>query len=141
MLTNGCYDLLHVGHVRYLDQARQLADVLAVGVNSDDSVRRLKGAGRPVTGEDDRAEILAALETVDFVTIFDEDTATELVAAVQPDVYVKGGDYSPDPDAPGFPVEARTVLGYGGEVRIIPFVPGRSTTGILRRMERPAEST
>lgn len=139
VLTNGCFDILHVGHVRYLDQARLLGDVLVVGVNSDESVRRLKGAGRPVTGEHDRAEVVAALEAVDFVTVFEEDTATELVTAVQPDVYVKGGDYSADPDAPGFPVEGHMVRAYGGEVRIIPFVAGHSTTGILRRVEGSAE--
>lgn len=134
VLTNGCYDLLHVGHVRYLRAARLLGDALAVGVNADESVRRLKGPGRPVTNAADRAEILAALEAVDFVTVFDEDTAAELVAAVQPDVYVKGGDYSADPQAPSFPIEGHTVHAYGGEVTVIPFVPGRSTTGILRRM-------
>lgn len=135
VLTNGCYDLLHVGHVRYLQAARRLGDVLVVGVNADDSVRRLKGSGRPVTGEADRAEILAALEAVDFVTIFDEDTASELVAAVRPDVYVKGGDYSADPQDPSFPIEGHTVLAHGGEVRVLPFVPGRSTTAILSRVE------
>jgi rfaE bifunctional protein nucleotidyltransferase chain/domain len=135
ILTNGCFDLLHVGHVRYLQAARRLGDALVVGVNADDSVRRLKGPGRPVTGEADRAEILAALETVDFVSIFDEDTAAELVAAVRPDVYVKGGDYSADPQATSFPVEGHTVLAYGGEVRVLPLVPGRSTTTILARVE------
>lgn len=135
VLTNGCYDLLHVGHVRYLQAARRLGDALVVGVNADDSVRRLKGPERPVTGEADRAEILAALEAVDFVSIFNEDTADELVACVRPEVYVKGGDYSADPQAPSFPIEGHTVLAYGGEVRVIPFVPGRSTTAILGRIE------
>lgn len=134
VLTNGCFDLLHVGHVRYLQAARRLGDALVVGVNDDNSVRRLKGPERPVTNEADRAEILAALESVDFVSIFDEDTASELVAAVRPDVYVKGGDYSADPAATSFPIEGRTVRAYGGEVRILPFVPGRSSTDILTRL-------
>jgi rfaE bifunctional protein nucleotidyltransferase chain/domain len=135
VLTNGCFDLLHVGHVRYLEAARQLGDALAVGLNSDDSVRLLKGPERPITTEDERAEILAALRSVDAVTIFDEERATSLVEAVRPSVYVKGGDYSPDPDDPNFPIEGAVVLRLGGEVRVVPYVPGRSTTDTIRQIE------
>lgn len=138
VLTNGCFDILHVGHVRYLQQARTLGGALVVAVNSDASVRRLKGPGRPVTTECDRAEVIAALEVVDYVTVFDEDTAVELVAAVRPDVYVKGGDYAQDPLDATFPVEGHTVRSYGGKVQIIPFVPGRSTSGIVRRISESA---
>jgi rfaE bifunctional protein nucleotidyltransferase chain/domain len=137
VLTNGCFDLLHAGHIRYLRQAGALGDVLAVGVNSDRSVRALKGRGRPIVCEADRAEIVAALEVVDYVTIFDEDTASELVAEVQPAVYTKGGDYSSNPSSDGFPVEGRAVLGYGGRVEIIGYVEGKSTTEILRRATEP----
>lgn len=133
VLTNGCFDLLHVGHVRYLAAARRLGDALAVGLNSDESVRRLKGWGRPLVPEDDRAEVLAALESVDYVTIFGEDTAGELVREVRPAMYVKGGDYTNDPASPRFPPEGRIVTGYGGTVAVIDYVPGRSTTELLRR--------
>ena len=134
VLTNGCFDLLHAGHVRYLHAARQLGDALAVGLNSDDSVRRLKGPGRPINGEEDRAEVLAALESVDFVTVFDDDTAAELVRQIRPQVYVKGGDYSADPASPQFPPEGQLVREYGGEVTILDYLPGRSSTELLRRM-------
>ncbi len=134
MLTNGCFDLLHVGHVRYLQRARALGDALAVGVNSDASVRKLKGPGRPVTPQDERAEVLAALESVDFITIFDEDTAESLVAQVRPDVYVKGGDYSRDPASPRFPVEGHMARTYGGSVEIVGYIPGRSTTELLEHL-------
>ena len=93
MFTNGCFDLLHVGHVRYLQAARALGDALAIGLNADESVRALKGPGRPLNSAEDRAEVLAALACVDFVTIFDEPRATRLLAPVRPHVYVKGGDY------------------------------------------------
>jgi len=134
VLTNGCFDILHVGHVRYLEQARSLGDALAVGLNSDASTRRLKGPGRPVNSEGDRAEILAALATVDYVTIFDEDTAAELVEAIRPAIYVKGGDYPADADAAGFPPEGRLVLAYGGSVEILPYLDGHSTTGLIKRV-------
>jgi rfaE bifunctional protein nucleotidyltransferase chain/domain len=137
VLTNGCFDLVHAGHVRYLRQARALGDALAVGLNSDRSVRRLKGAGRPVATEEDRAEVLVALECVDFVTVFDEDTADELVAEVKPDVYVKGGDYSADPESPLFPAEGHLVQSYGGAVRVVEYLPGRSTTELLERARSP----
>ena len=134
VLTNGCFDLLHVGHVRYLQAARLLGDALAVGVNGDASAGRLKGPRRPLTPEAERAEILAALECVDLVTIFGEDTACELVKEVRPAIYVKGGDYSLDPDDPTFPPEGQVVREYGGEVHVVPFVAGHSTSEILRRI-------
>lgn len=127
--TNGCFDLLHLGHVRYLAQARALGDVLFVAVNSDRSTRALKGPGRPLVPAEERAEVLAALRSVDYVVIFDEDTAEGVMAALRPDVYVKGGDYTLDRLA-----EARVVQAYGGEVRLLPFVAGRSTSGLIARI-------
>jgi glycerol-3-phosphate cytidylyltransferase len=134
VLTNGCFDILHLGHVRYLEAARALGDALAVAVNSDASVRRLKGTGRPIVPERDRAEIVAGLRAVDLVVIFDDDTAARLVRAVRPAVYVKGGDYSSDPESERFPPEGRTVLEYGGAVTIVPHVQGRSTSDTVRRL-------
>ncbi|MGI8967735.1 MAG: D-glycero-beta-D-manno-heptose 1-phosphate adenylyltransferase [Chloroflexota bacterium] len=140
VLTNGCFDLLHSGHVRYLEEARALGDALAVAINSDASVRRLKGAGRPINTAEDRARVIAALQAVDWVVVFEEDTAAELVAEVQPAVYAKGGDYDADPDSERFPVEGHVARSYGGEVRIIPYVEGKSTSGTLARLrgERPS---
>lgn len=129
VFTNGCFDLLHPGHVAYLAAARRLGDRLVVGVNSDASVRRLKGASRPLVSENDRALVLAGLESVDAVTIFDEDTPAALVDALVPDVLVKGGDYAPDEVAGRTTVEAA-----GGEVVIVPFIEGFSTTGLLDRI-------
>lgn len=130
VLTNGTFDLLHVGHVRYLQAAKELGDVLVVGINSDESVRGYKGPGRPVVPQGERAEVVAALRCVDYTTIFDEPTATHLVEALQPDFYAKGGDYAPGskplPEAPA-------VEHYGGEVRIIPFVEGHSASELIRR--------
>ena len=131
VFTNGCFDILHRGHVAYLTQARGLGDQLIVGVNSDDSVRRIKGSGRPVVEQEDRAYILAALECVDAVTIFDEDTPEQLISALLPDVLVKGGDYQPDRV-----VGRDTVEEHGGHVVIIPFVTGRSTTDIVTRIRQ-----
>ncbi len=135
VFTNGVFDLLHPGHVRYLTAARALGDVLIVGLNSDASVRRIKGPGRPIQDEASRAEVLAALGSVDFVVIFDEDTAAELVKFIRPDIYVKGGDYAGvGPDR--WP-EAEVVRAYGGEVRTLEFAPGYSTSEIIRKiMER-----
>jgi rfaE bifunctional protein nucleotidyltransferase chain/domain len=141
VLTNGCFDLIHVGHVRYLAQARSLGDALAVGLNSDASAHKLKGPDRPITSEDERAEILYSLKSVDFVTLFDEDTATELVEAVRPSIYVKGGDYSQDPRSSHFPVEAHAVAAYGGELRIIEYVPDRSTSGIIESLRFQSEES
>ena len=130
VFTNGCFDILHAGHVRYLAAARAHGDVLILGLNSDASVRRLKGATRPVNDERDRAEVVGALRSVDAVVIFGEDTAETLIAKVRPDVYVKGDDYT----RATLP-EARIVEGYGGAVAFIPLVAGKSTTDTIRRMQ------
>jgi rfaE bifunctional protein nucleotidyltransferase chain/domain len=130
VFTNGCFDLLHRGHVEYLFAARELGDHLVVAVNGDASVRRLKGDARPVVTLADRAYVLAGLGCVDAVTAFDEDTPRELIAALLPDVLVKGGDYRPEDVVGGEEVRAA-----GGEVIILPFVQGRSTTTILERLE------
>lgn len=129
VLTNGCFDILHVGHVRYLNAARELGDCLIVGLNSDASVRQLKGASRPVNCEADRAEVLAGLACVDYVIIFDEQTAESLVAEIHPDIYAKGGDYSVD----RLP-EAKVVAAYGGQIALLPEVPGRSTTNLIQKL-------
>jgi rfaE bifunctional protein nucleotidyltransferase chain/domain len=134
VFTNGCFDLLHVGHTRYLQQARALGDVLVVGLNSDASVRRLKGPHRPLMPQGERAELIAALACVDHVTFFDEDTPEALIAEVRPYRHVKGGDYQAD-DLP----ETRLVRDLGGEVVILPFTEGRSTTGLIRRVVESAE--
>lgn len=129
--TNGCFDFLHVGHVRYLAAARRLGDVLVLGLNGDDSVRALKGAGRPLNNERDRAEVLAALESVDYVTIFPQLRATEFLEAAQPTLYVKGGDYTLD----NLNAEERGALEKcGAKIKIIPFEKGYSTTGLLHKM-------
>ncbi len=138
VLTNGCFDLLHVGHVRYLQAARALGDALAVGLNSDASVQRLKGPTRPYTPEAERAEILVALECIDFLTIFTEDTAELLVDELRPAVYAKGGDYSCDPDSAFYPPEGHIVEKYGGHLAIIPHVPGRSTSALIDRARNPS---
>jgi rfaE bifunctional protein nucleotidyltransferase chain/domain len=130
VFTNGCFDILHVGHARYLAAARALGDALLVAVNSDRSVRRLKGEGRPVMSEAERAELLAALASVDFVTVFDDDSPRELIAEVLPDVLVKGGDYAPDEIHGREEVEAA-----GGRVLALPFVEGASTTNIIERVK------
>ena len=132
VFTNGCFDLLHVGHVRYLQGARHLGDALAVGLNADASVRALKGAGRPLNNEADRAEVLAALACVDFVVVFAEPRATRLLAEVRPHVYVKGGDYRLDTLNP----EERAMLEWAGSrIEFVPLVPGRSTTRLIERMQ------
>lgn len=129
VFTNGCFDLLHVGHVRYLQEARALGDLLIVGVNSDASVRRLKGPTRPVQNENDRAEILAALGCVDFTVVFSEDTPARLIEEVRPDFLVKGGDWKIDQI-----VGSEFVLSYGGQVRSLNFIEGRSTTKIIEKV-------
>lgn len=137
VFTNGCFDLIHLGHVKYLQEARALGDVLVVGLNSDASVKRLKGSERPLVRENERAQVMAALRPVDFVTIFPEDTAEAIVAALQPDIYVKGGDYSADEatSQTGKPLpEAAIVRSYGGAVRLIPFLPGHSTTSLIKKI-------
>ena len=128
--TNGCFDLLHLGHATYLETARNEGDALLVGVNSDASTRQLKGPSRPVNNEQDRAAVLAALESVDGVCIFSEQSATRFLAACQPDVYVKGGDYTLETLNP----EERSVVEKcGAKIVIIPFVPGKSTTGLIEK--------
>ncbi len=127
VFTNGCFDLLHLGHVRYLEAARSLGDLLVVGVNSDDSVRRLgKDPSRPVVPQGDRAQVLAALACVDIVVVFNEDTPLTLIERLRPDVLVKGGDYTPEAI-----VGRREVESWGGAVQVIPLVPDRSTTRLL----------
>ena len=123
VLTNGCFDILHLGHISYLEQARNLGKHLIVGLNSDSSVKRLKGESRPIFSEMARARVLAALECVDRVVIFEEDTADNLLKTLQPAIYTKGGDYRPE-TLPEF----QTVQAYGGEVKILPFVEGYSST-------------
>jgi rfaE bifunctional protein nucleotidyltransferase chain/domain len=132
VFTNGVFDLLHPGHLRYLQQARQLGDALVVGVNSDRSVRAIKGESRPVTPENERAEILAALTCVDVVVLFDEDTPLALIVRLQPDVLVKGADWPEDTMIGRDIVETR-----GGRVVRVPFEPGYSTTSILEKIKKP----
>ena len=126
--TNGCFDILHVGHVRYLKEARELGDILVVGVNSDESVRKLKGPTRPINNENDRSEILSSLVCVDYAVIFGEDTPVELLSQIKPSIHAKGGDY----DVNTLP-EAKTVQDNGGELVFINFVDGKSTTNIINR--------
>ena len=131
IFTNGVFDILHAGHVRYLEQARALGELLFVGVNSDLSARRLgKGPNRPVNSQDDRVAVIEALRAVSGAIVFDEDTPEKLIDILKPDVHVKGGDYQVE-DLP----ETRIVRGYGGQVVILPFLAGRSTTAILQRLD------
>jgi len=131
VFTNGCFDLLHPGHVRYLSHARSLGDVLVVALNSDRSVGILKGEGRPILKQDERAEVLAALEAVDYVIVFDEETPRELISALLPDVLVKGGDWPVDQI-----VGREEVEGAGGKVLSLPFVEGLSTSELLERVSK-----
>jgi len=137
--TNGCFDLLHVGHLRSLQAARALGDVLVVGLNSDASVRQLKGPGRPILPAAERAELLAALECVGHVVFFDEDTPEAALARLQPDVHCKGADYSP-PQGKGIP-EADVVRAYGGRVAFLPMVAGPSTSRIIEQIRRHTTGT
>lgn len=134
VFTNGCFDVLHVGHLRYLQEARELGDVLVVGVNTDAGVRRLKGPSRPIVPEEERAEMLAGLACVGYVTLFDEPLPNETLAALRPHFHVKGGDYTADalPETP-------LVRSFGGEVVIMPLVEGRSTTDVVRRILESGE--
>ncbi len=134
VFTNGCFDILHVGHVALLTEARALGDRLVVGLNGDASVRRLKGSGRPVNPAEDRGLVLAALRPVDLVVVFDEDTPLELIEALRPDVLVKGADW-----AQGQIVGADLVEGWGGSVVRVPVVPGRSTTAVVDRLSGGGE--
>jgi rfaE bifunctional protein nucleotidyltransferase chain/domain len=133
VVTNGCFDLLHRGHVVYLEAARSLGDALLVGVNSDASVRGLKGPDRPVNSETDRAAVLAALQSVDGVCVFTDRTAMTFLSTVQPDIYAKGGDYTIDTINQE---ERHLVEKLGGKVAIIPGVPGKSTTALLEKISR-----
>ncbi|HWX18669.1 MAG TPA: D-glycero-beta-D-manno-heptose 1-phosphate adenylyltransferase [Candidatus Binatia bacterium] len=133
VVTNGCFDLLHPGHVTYLETARNQGDALLVGLNGDDSVRQLKGPHRPLNDENDRAAVLAALESVNAVCVFPERTATRFLAAAQPDIYVKGGDYTLESVNQE---ERRTVEQGGGRVVIVPLVPGKSTTLLIEKISR-----
>jgi rfaE bifunctional protein nucleotidyltransferase chain/domain len=133
VVTNGCFDILHLGHVTYLENARNFGGALLVGINSDTATRQLKGAGRPVNLENDRTSVLAALESVDCVCIFGEETATKFLTTAQPDIYVKGGDYTLDTLNQD---ERRAVESAGGRIVIVPFVPGKSTTSLLEKISR-----
>ena len=139
VFTNGCFDLLHLGHVRYLQEARSLGDFLVLGLNSDESTRVLKGPGRPLVPEAERAEILASLACIDYVTLFSETTASQLVDVLKPAIYVKGGDYAGaqdnQPDTSRLP-EAKVVQAYGGIIRLIPYLPHHSTTELIARIKQ-----
>ncbi|HKJ82961.1 MAG TPA: D-glycero-beta-D-manno-heptose 1-phosphate adenylyltransferase [Mariprofundaceae bacterium] len=129
VFTNGCFDLLHPGHICYLQEAGELGDILVIGLNDDDSIRRLKGPSRPINPLEDRACMLAALKPVDMVIPFSEDTPLNLITALLPDVLVKGGDYQPDQI-----VGAKEVREHGGKVIVIPFRDGHSTTSLIARI-------
>jgi D-glycero-beta-D-manno-heptose 1-phosphate adenylyltransferase len=133
VFTNGCFDILHVGHIRYLAAAKQFGDILVVGLNSDKSVRQLKGPERPINSEADRAEVLAALAVVNHVVIFEEMRVNRVVARVRPDLYVKGGDYSIDSLDRG---EVDALRSVGAEIKIVPLVPGRSTTRLIEAIQK-----
>ena len=128
VFTNGCFDILHVGHVRYLKEAKALGDILILGLNSDSSVKSLKGSDRPINNESDRAEVLSALKAIDYVVIFDEKTAESIVGEVKPDIYAKGGDYSIDT----LP-EAKIVAEHGGKTVLLQLVDGKSSTNIINK--------
>jgi len=133
VFTNGCFDILHAGHVRYLAAARQLGDILVVGLNGDASVRELKGEGRPLNSQEDRAEVMAALGAVDYVIIFDEKRVASLLRQVRPQIYAKGGDYtvkSLDPD------EVAALKEIGATIEILPLVPGKSTSKLIQAIQR-----
>jgi rfaE bifunctional protein nucleotidyltransferase chain/domain len=131
VFTNGCFDLLHVGHIRYLQEAKACGDLLVVGINSDASVQILKGPTRPIQNQNDRAEILSALAAVDYVVIFTEETPEKLIQSVRPDVLVKGGDWKPEQILGGTFVQS-----YGGQVKSLQFVNGTSTTKIIEIIEK-----
>ena len=134
VFTNGCFDILHAGHVRYLEKARSFGDCLVLGLNTDASVRGNKGSSRPINSELDRAEVVGALKSVDYVVLFGEKTAETIIAKVRPDVYVKGGDYTLET----LP-EAKIVQSYGGRVEFVQMVAGRSTTNVIKKIEQLQE--
>ena len=129
--TNGCFDILHVGHVRYLEKTKTFADVLIVALNSDKSVKSIKGDSRPINNENDRAEVLSGLKSVDYVVLFDEDSPIDLLLQIKPDVYTKGADYTVET----LP-EAKPILDAGGRIEFISFVEGKSTTSIIEKMKK-----
>ena len=129
--TNGCFDILHVGHVRYLEKTKTFADVLIVALNSDKSVKSIKGDSRPINNENDRAEVLSALKSVDYVVLFDEDSPIDLLLQIKPDVYTKGADYTVET----LP-EAKPIIEAGGRIEFISFVEGKSTTSIIEKMRK-----
>jgi rfaE bifunctional protein nucleotidyltransferase chain/domain len=133
VFTNGCFDILHAGHVRYLAAAKQLGDILVVGLNGDASVRELKGDGRPLNSQEDRAEVMAALEAVDYVIIFDEKRVDRLLRQVRPQVYAKGGDYTTNSLDPG---EVAALKEIDARIEILPLVPGKSTTKLVEAIQR-----
>ncbi|MBC8186495.1 adenylyltransferase/cytidyltransferase family protein [candidate division KSB1 bacterium] len=132
VLTSGCFDIFHIGHTRFLKQARSFGDVLIVALNTDDSTRQLKGQGRPFINQNDRAELLSELTYVDYIVFFDESTASNLISAIIPDIYVKGGDYR-NKNEESWP-EAKIVLDYSGKVKIVDLVSGRSSTNIINKI-------
>ena len=129
VFTNGCFDILHIGHIRYLKEAKAKGDILVLGLNSDASVKRLKGNDRPINNQKDRMDMLAEMEFIDYIVIFEDDTPLDLIKKVKPDILVKGGDYTPENI-----VGADFVKGRGGRVEVIPFVEGKSTTNIINTM-------
>lgn len=129
--TNGCFDILHVGHVRYLEKTKTFADVLIVALNSDKSVKSIKGDSRPINNENDRAEVLSGLKSVDYVVLFDEDSPIDLLLQIKPDVYTKGADYTVET----LP-EAKPIMDAGGRIEFISFVEGKSTTSIIEKMKK-----
>ena len=129
--TNGCFDILHVGHVRYLEKTKSFADVLIVALNSDKSVKSIKGDSRPINNENDRAEVLSGLKSVDYVVLFDEDSPIDLLLQIKPDVYTKGADYTVET----LP-EAKPIMEAGGRIEFISFVEGKSTTSIIEKMKK-----
>lgn len=130
VFTNGCFDILHVGHLRYLEEAKELGDILIVGINSDASVKRLKGETRPINAELDRAELLAGLKAVDYTVLFTEDTPIQLISYLKPSIHVKGGDYKVE-ELP----ESKTVFSYGGEVKILSLIDGKSTSNVVKKIQ------
>lgn len=130
VFTNGCFDILHIGHLRYLEEAKKQGDLLVVGVNTDASVKRLKGDTRPINTEYDRAELLCGLSAVDYTVLFEEDTPEALLEELRPSIHVKGGDYKKE-DLP----ETKIVEKHGGEVRILHFVEGKSTSNIVKKIQ------
>ena len=129
--TNGCFDILHIGHIRSLQKAKSFGDILIVGLNSDSSVKKLKGNDRPINNEKNRAEVLAALSCIDIVSIFNEETAEQFLEIVKPNTYVKGGEYNVD----SLP-ESKTVKKHGGEIVLVPMIPDSSTTELIRKMKK-----